>query len=476
LENRLNTEWRQAMGSRIQEKVNKYRSLLVGGVVLLLIVVFLLNVIPLAYLNSNSMDEDQGKYLQIALWIANFQRLTDGNRNFLYSLLLSPFARPDISFFTTSKIISMLIGGLGLGWIFFIGRRMLGNAGAFFLIIFLAFNAEIRHSASIVHVEILLVPLFYLAWYAGAQCLMRDARSGAWWSIVAGVASGLFYLGKGSGILLLPIIAGTQVWLDGWKIFLSRKIYLILLGFLITAVPLWLYNTIQYGNPLFNLNTTHYMWLDTWEDSYVYSVDSLPTLGSYLRTHSVAEISERVWIGFRDKAPTQWYDALRLSFMPLHDRAVNWAMAAFAFVLLIVGGRAWQAWRARRVYFLLTLLGILLFALLQIWYHPISASARFVVFWTPVIYTGIIWTAQSLIPADRQPIYETVVFLGGLDIPHRRFFSQSPQSFTAARYGRRRSPRCPGFCRDDGHFAGEDCSRGCVSLRSDARTNPMVGF
>jgi hypothetical protein len=395
------------------QEIRIHRTHLFWGLAVLLILTFWVSIIPLAYQNVASSAGDQRDYLKIALWMAHLGKLTDGNRHLLYSLALLPFASRDIAFFTAAKFVSMGIGGLGLGIIFLVSSRLVGWAGAFLVIALLAFNAEFRHTASFVDVEVLLMPLFFLAWYASIQTLDSSEPAALFWAATAGLLAGLVYLAKGTGVLLLPILFVTLFLLAGFKGFRSWRMWIFLLSFVIIALPLWIYNLVEYGNPIYNVNTTHYMWLDSWEESYVGTADNLPTLSSYIQTHSAAHIGERLWNGLALASPRQWYNAVRLEGMPQTKSAARIAVLIGFLLLGVFFGKAYQAEPERRTPFVFTVVGLFLFALLFAWYHPVSDAARFVMLWTPVMYTAVIWLIQSFIPAAKRPLYETALLVIG---------------------------------------------------------------
>jgi hypothetical protein len=242
--------------------------------------------------------------LKIALWIAEGIGFTDGNRHPLYSLLLAPLASRDISFFTTAKLFSMFLGSAGLGIIFVVSRRVVGGIGALAVLILMVWNGEFQRTAVLVHAEVLLVPLFFLAWYTAVKALTASPPKAPIWSFLAGLSAGLVYVAKANGTLLGLVYGLTLLCLMGLGLFRSPRLWLFGIAFSLVAFPLWLYNMAQFGNPLFNINTTNYMWLDSWEESYVYAAADLPTFSTYWRDHTVEQVIERVRNGLVLSAPT----------------------------------------------------------------------------------------------------------------------------------------------------------------------------
>lgn len=369
-------------------------SVIYAFLLILVLAVFVTAVMPAIYQNTASSAWDQRDYLKIALWMSQGDGITDGNRSPLYPLFLAPFASREIAFFTTAKLVSLGIGLAGLGIIFAVSRRIVGGLGALLVIILFMANVEYRQAAAFVDVEVLLVPLFLLAWYTGYQAIDRivsGTSDALTWSIFAGLFAGLTYLAKGTGMLLVLLFAAVLLLILGLDMLRKRGFWTFILTFALVSLPLWIYNAVRFGNPLFNVNTQHYIWLDSWEESYVYPSDSLPTAVSYLETHSLAEMAERLWNGLTLVTPKQWYGAARLTGLPESGLLV-WGTAVLGLlVLLLIGYQVSRTWPDKRIPFLYTLLGLVMFIILFAWYHPISNAARFVLPWIPVIFISVVW-------------------------------------------------------------------------------------
>ena len=376
---------------------------------------FLVRTTPLVAANIRSSDWDQRDYLKIALWISDGGAFTDGNRNPLYPLLLTPFASEEIAFFTLAKLLSVPLGMLGLGIVFGVGSRIVGWGGALLAMGWLAITAVYLEASAYVNVEVLLVTLFVCAWYAGAKALVSP-HPGRWF-VLAGVLAGLCYLAKGTGLLLVPMLLGTlmirpftqsidQPW---WRWLRQPGVWLFLVAFILVASPLFIYNLRTHGNALYNINTTHYIWLDSWEESYIYPGDPLPTLSGYLQTHTVAHMAERLWNGL-GLLPTQWYEAVRPFFLA-GVRGWGTVFTAVGLGMVVVVGRTTRKnhptiWPV----YLYTLLGILASVLLFSWYHPVSDGPRFVLPWTPIMLLGVVWWTREILPQNWTRYFNQVTY------------------------------------------------------------------
>ena len=378
----------------------------------LIALIFLNRAAPFALRNIHSAEWDQSAYLKLALRIKHGLALTDGSRNPLYPLLLTPVARQDIGFFTDAKVLSLVLGGAGLLMIYGVAYRMVGGLGALAVAGLMAINPQYHYFAGFVDAEILLIPLFFVAWYLNCQTIqtitqedLADAhqthrqRRLAW---MAGLSAGLVYLTKGTGFLLAIIFLATVFLLKGPRFIRDRSVGCFLGGFALLSLPLWIYNWHHYGHPLYNINTTHILWLDEWDLRYLYSDDNLPTMMSYLQTHSAREIISRLIQGLLS-SPTQWTRAVWPALgASSPGRLTSASMATLSMTLLGVllalgiGRRAYaHRRRARRGWLIYTLLGMGSFWLLFSWYRPVADDARFIFPWAPILYVAPCWLLKE---------------------------------------------------------------------------------
>jgi hypothetical protein len=152
------------------------------------------------------------------------------------------------------------------------------------------------------------------------------------------------------------------------------------------------YNYREYGNPLYNFNSTHTMWLEEWEDSYVASPEELPTLTSYWQSHSPWDIVTR-----------------DLAVIPAH----SWYMrdilkSGLGLVALLAGATGlgylyrdslslyWQENRERIV---LSLVLFVLFNVLVAWYAQVTPEPRLLLPLGPILY---VFVAEGLCGLGRR--------------------------------------------------------------------------
>jgi len=327
--------------------------------------------------NSNSSTFDQRSYLTLGLEIRSGKHLTDGNRHPLYPALLALFARRSWSYFTTGKLLSLGLGVLSLLIVFWVAKRLRNEQVALVVLLLLSINPSFRHVTSHVMAEALLVGLFALAWYLGVRAL--DERHSM---PIAGAAMGIVYLTKGTGQLMaiaFLLVAGLRSRRAFWRA--ARPLLSYLAAYILVTAPLWIYNLLEYENPLYNWTMTHAMWFDSWEDKYAQG--RTPTLWSYLRQHSVAQIVERQWYGMGRVLPV-WRDAL----VPKGGEPWLLGLGLLGLGLpLLVRPRAVRRYFClHRVELLYTGVVLALFYFSFAWFAQVYVAPRFFVPLAPMIY------------------------------------------------------------------------------------------
>jgi|GEM_PF-4231551 len=144
-------------------------------------------------------------------------------------------------------------------------------------------------------------------------------------AISIGILSALTYLTKASNLPMLAIFL-TMIVIQNTYLFLKKRLNLrsfitkalvypciIITSFLVVSWPYLYDNKIKYKSYLFNVNTTYYMWIDSWKDRLNYDKicgerlnwpncehqNKLPSLNRYIRTKTVYEVIKRVGYGIK---------------------------------------------------------------------------------------------------------------------------------------------------------------------------------
>lgn len=268
------------------------KKLLTSITFIIIVVAFLTTIWPFVLENYDTGKTDQRSYLQLSLDIKDGVKLTDGNRHFLFPLMLSVFASREWKFFTTAKLVNTALGIVVLGLTFFLARKLFGVEVALLATTLTAFNHDVLQVFSKAIAEPLLIILFILVfyfWYLGA----KEQKN--LYFVLAGLFTGLAYLTKGTSDLLFICFIIWIVISSRWiktpiKTFLS-----FVTVYFITIAPLLVYNLNTWGNPFFNYNSSFAMWCDQWDDVYLPVEQCSPT--HFFATHSFGSIIARLTSG-----------------------------------------------------------------------------------------------------------------------------------------------------------------------------------
>jgi 4-amino-4-deoxy-L-arabinose transferase-like glycosyltransferase len=345
--------------------------------------------------NWNSVRTDQSAYLKIGLDIRRGIALTDGNRHPLFPGLLAPFAQRGWSYFTTAKLLNLAIAMLTLLVSYWIARKVSSIPAALLTVVLLSHAHRFLDSAAKVVVEPLLTLIVVVVWFL----VWEGQGSVVYWGL-AGLGAGLAYLAKGTGQIVLIAFLAASVSLYGRRVLRRRGVWLFLAGYVVLASGLWLYNALHYGNPFYSFSTTHAMWLDTWEDRYVADSSRLPTMITYLQSHSLQQIAQRLSNGL-----VSVLKPIRQTWVPLWDiiLPLGQVLGLAILVLRVTStsdkGRSqdhvspWRhavaGLRAHREGLVFTMILLAMWYALFAWYFPVSDSPRFFLPVAPIVHCGI---------------------------------------------------------------------------------------
>jgi hypothetical protein len=363
--------------------------------------------------NANSADGDQGAYLQLGLDLREQGILVDGPRNPLYPLLLSTFAHRDWSYFTWAKLANFMVGLMTIWAVFLIGRRLFNPVSGVLAALLLSINIEFIMHATFALAEPLLILCVLLAWFTMVRALQAPDRLRYW--LLGGGLAGLAYLAKGSGPLIAICFAATATLLYGPKVWFRRIFWGFVVAFCLVALPLWAYNWINFGSPLYNPAINNVMWMDESTERYVADSSDLPTLSSFLQEKSVGETWNRLWDGLllmrynfarmlwptRSLAFDRFFEAGGL------DLILIGAIVILGFLLLFFRQAVLAVWQRHRELLLLTAVMVATFYVLFGWYAAISSSLRFLLPLAPVLFlllsAGIVGLLRTLFVSARIP-------------------------------------------------------------------------
>lgn len=250
-------------------------------------------------LNSGLQSGDQGAYLALSLAQKEARYLTDGNRHPLYSALLIPLAERTPLFFANARWVSFAIGlSLILILVFREVRSRANLTAAIVAAAFFSSHVQMVRTLSEIWCEGLLYLLLFLLW---SSCESNHSKCGIdtppvrtnllfVFTFGQGCLAGLLYLTKGTGLQIAALF-----WLVLYFYSRSKRLVLLsLFGFLLTSLPLLVWNLEEYGKPFYNFASTHNMWFDEADEIWYENPEQLPTLATYLQTHTTRDILSRL--------------------------------------------------------------------------------------------------------------------------------------------------------------------------------------
>ena len=162
--------------------------------------------------------------------------------------------------------------------------------------------------------------------------------------------------------------------------------------------PLWVYNTVQFGQPFYNFNYTHALWLDNWYQVHAANLASLPTMSVYLKSHALIEILEREWAGIYLTKNLFGYSLVPWGMETFFQRRfVTWALVGIVTLLLAFHRQVWDYVIKHKE---LMVSGIVLLAATVVplsWFLPISPNPRFFLPVVPMFLLLLVVASRGLL-------------------------------------------------------------------------------
>jgi len=283
--------------------------------------------------NTNMYRTDQAAYMNYAKNMAqtNFQYVGGRNRMPLYPGLMSFFYRQGMSdkdFFECGKNVGIAIGLLGVIVAFLLFRQVAKPMDALTGALVTMFTV-FAYKSPFFQAEVLFYTISLVLFYLLLSLVEKpNIRTAAF----AGLVGGLGHLTKAS-VLPAVLLAGLITLLRGvlqlWQHHHGRDTtavnrrhsrfllnYLccaiVLLGcFLIVVFPYIRTSKKRYGKYFYNVNSTFYIWYDSWEEAKQGTrahddrqgwpdmpEEQIPSFRKYIREHSFGEMVWRLTRGF----------------------------------------------------------------------------------------------------------------------------------------------------------------------------------
>ena len=380
------------MSTSIQPK-HLGKALLTAGIALFFLVLYLDVAQKQSEVNNDLTRSDQGAYMNFAkkAYKARFQFTGNRNRMPLYPWIQALFYSPqmdDEAFFQQGKQLNValsLICLLALGIAFF---HKFSKIYAFYAILAIAFTVFAIKSPFF-QTEILFYTLFGLAFILSLDTLIspkwrKSIGVGVLFALAhfskASALPGLFIFISGYGILFLSRLFSRSLDRDQVRQILYHALTPLVV-FMVLLFPYFQESRDTYSNYFYNVNTTFYIWFDSWDDAKEWSSialrrrgwpdmpdEEIPSLSKYLREHTADDIIER----FRNGAAALLRSGCHSSYSFGYCSQVGLSLLILALGLppLFKGIRRRKSEHNMHIVWYV-LLFFLLYVLSFIWYMPI---------------------------------------------------------------------------------------------------------
>ncbi|HLC06296.1 MAG TPA: hypothetical protein VJK02_24950 [Anaerolineales bacterium] len=379
------------------------RAFLAGGLALGLLLLYWYGAEgQLLFYNVDMGLTDQTAYMDYARLLkgSGYAYPGDFNRMPLYPFLLSVVLRPgmtDNEFFVAAKYANLFLSILllaGLAALFF---RRHSPLHALNLILIVGFTVFI-YKAGWVQAELLFyflnAILFVLMWRLVQKPSYRSA-------VAAGLVMGLAHLTKASiwPALALFVLAGC---LRGGLLWLRRSRFaegavltespirallvvpLTVVVFLAVIFPYLRVSHRLTGHYIYNVNSTFYVWYDSWEAAVAGTKahgdrlgwpdmppGEIPSFAKYVREHTLEQMLQRVFVGGQEV----------MEHVLRSTGYIDYIVVYGGLLLLAVGLNRRRAWEgvSRNPFLSLFFVGYFVaYILLYFWYAPIAAGDRLI--------------------------------------------------------------------------------------------------
>lgn len=373
--------------------------------------------------NTDFHRSNQGAYMNASAEMSEsgYTVIGDRNRMPLYPLLQSPFHSPGMDparFFAIGKRNNIVLSVILLAVLMALFGARLETHARVNLFLVTAFDVYL-FKAGYFQCEL----LFYTLAFAAFLLMGRMLEAPAWgWGVLAGVTLGLTHLTKASAPVGLALflacgLAGVALaWARGngdakagatmgrarpTGRALIAGMAIVTGAFLVTVYPYISTSKRVFGSWFYNVNSTYYMWYDSWDEAVAGTraygdrvgpvtlpADQIPGPARYFREHTIGQAAARV---------------LRGSVRVIRGGARSYGYFKHLALCGIAG--LWLAWRfapdslaplRRRplaAAFFVSYIAIH-FALFA-WYTPVASGNRFSLsIFLPFMF-GLLWYVQE---------------------------------------------------------------------------------
>ena len=426
-----------------------------------------------AEINQQLQFSDQKSYLVIAekAYQTDYRYMGDRNRTPLYPYLLTMIYQPDLdreTFFERSKQFSIYLSLAMLVILFLISLKFLPTLQSAVLTTITGTSLYV-YKAGYVQPELMYYTLSFASFVLMIWMLRRPT---IWLGILTGVAAALAFYTKASllpGLALFVVVYIVQAALDRYRAtrtgvqagsagsFLRLKflpLAAVLVVFLGLLSPYLLDNKRIFGRYFYNVNSTFYLWYDSWDEVEAGTnahgdevgwpempADQLPSLGKYLQEHTSQQIISRFMHGMSNQWENIATPYSRYSFPILYSVAL--------LIFGLFNPRASLRLLVDYRYIVLFCFGYFLgYLVLYAWFSPVAnfADERFTYsLYTPYLFS--IFVALRLITQRVKRLRVAglsvktsyllwVVHIAALYLAMLNFFEVAPRRLSKRWYGK----------------------------------------
>ena len=379
------------------------KHVLAGGLILILAALYWYGgVQQLARVNTDMKSTDQSAYMDYArnMYESDYTFIGGRNRMPVYPFLQSLFYHPSLSnegFFERGKYVNLILSLVLLAGLASVFRHFFGPLHALNLVLIIAFTVFI-FKAGWFQTELLFYVMNFCLFLLMCRLLQEPSCA---FAILTGIVAALAHLTKASvlpGLVVFLLSVGAQ---GAWTVCGNRRtaarltttksttshftvILLVGLFFLITVFPYISTSKRVFGHYFYNVNSTFYMWYDSWEEAkqgtraYGDRVgwpemppEEIPSMSKYLREHTPKQTMERFLNGGR----LVWNNVL-------DSYGYFKYIVIYACSLIVAMRRHWTRTRQfiakNPILCVFLLIYFATYGLLYSWYAPIIAGNRLI--------------------------------------------------------------------------------------------------
>jgi hypothetical protein len=384
--------------------------------VLVLLLLYCYGVVQqINHVNVDYTTSDQNSILGYArkLSTEGWSYAGDRNRMPFYPWVQSLFYDPTLSeeaSFLQAKYVSLILSLALLGVTFMFLNHELRSLQAAAITLITAFTVSC-FKAAYLQPEL----LFYVYNLLGFILMARMLRYPTWQlAVLIGLVLALGHLTKASVLPELVWFLALLVARYGTRLVRCLRTHqpskpsaspllhgaIIVVVFLACIYPYISVSKRVFGHYFYNVNSTFYMWYDSWDEvkqgTRVHGdrkgwpdmpAEEIPTLAKYVREHSLDQMSQRLRSGLiltvRDVRQSYGYHRYLLAYL------------AAALLTALLRWRQALAWARGHPFLMLFGLGYFgFYLLLYAWFYPISGGGdRFVL----ALFLPLMWLAASVL-------------------------------------------------------------------------------